>query len=209
MRSTSRNRLLLTALLTLFLLALSTSGFAWDKQRKGFILGIGMGPGFASYSETKDSADQNLASYDGSKFSFFSDFKIGYAPSNNLMVFWLSKGAWIGVDSTSQLDEKGKPFSDITALAGVGGLGVTYFLKPQAPSLFITGGAGFSAWSLPFEGTDPWTSIGIAGAIGYEFSDNWCVEASVLWGKPKDELLDIKSSVDVFAFGLTINVIGY
>lgn len=203
MRGFSYYRVALTALVCILVLGIASNASAWDKERRGFILGIGMGPGYSSYTDTRDSSGQEIFSANESKFAFLSDFKIGYAPNNKLMVYWLSKVAWFGKnDSTTD-------YQDNTIASGVGGLGISYFLKPQAPSLFVTAGAGFSAWSIPFEGTDPWTGIGFAWGLGYEFSTNWNVEANVVLGKPKDEVGNIKSSASVFSFGLAFNVIGY
>ena len=205
MRNSVYHKLVLAALIAVFIIGFTAPGYAFDKVRKGFILGFGLGPGYDTYTETRDSSGTEVGSFDDSKISLFTDFKIGYAPSNQLMVYWMSKGAWFGVDSTIIDDE----VDEVSILGGVGGLGLTYFLQPEAPSLFITAGVGFSTWSLPFEGTDPYTGLGIAGALGYEFSTNWTLEASVLWGKPKKDLDMYENSVDNMAFGLTINVLGY
>jgi hypothetical protein len=196
---------LLAAIFMLIFLGMAASAFGWDKERKGFILGVGMGPGFSSFSETADSSGTEIFSSDNSKFAFFSDFKMGYAPNNKVMIYWMSKGAWAGTD-TSAIDLEAE---DVTTLAGVGGLGITYFFRPQAPSLFVTTGVGFAAWSLPFKGSDPWTGFGLAGGFGYEFATNWNLEASVLWGKSKSEGTLVESEVDNLAFGIAINVLGY
>jgi len=199
------HKLVLAALIAAFIFGFSAPGFAFDKVRKGFILGFGLGPGYDMYTETRDSSGTEVGKFDESKISLFSDFKIGYAPSNQLMVYWMSKGAWFGVDSTIIDDE----MDEVSILGGVGGLGATYFFRPEAPSLYISAGVGFSSWSLPFEGSDPWTGLGMAGSIGYEFAPNWTVEASVLWGQPSNETDDYKKDVDNMAIGLTINVLGY
>ena len=209
MRNFLYHRLVLVSLIAVFI---TGNVYAFDKERKGFMVGIGLGPGFSSYKEKADSA--GTATFDKSKsgLAFFSDFKIGYAPSNNLMIYWMSKGSWFGIKKSSiidKTDDKNQPYEDVTALAGVGGLGITYFLKPQPPSLFVSVGGGFSAWSLPFEDTDAWTGIGVAGGLGYEFAKNWNLELSALWGKPKHDAGGVESTADPLAVGLTINVLGY
>ncbi|UCD94458.1 MAG: hypothetical protein JSU69_11980 [Candidatus Zixiibacteriota bacterium] len=205
MSKTLRFRILLTAIFMLIIFGTAISAYGWDKQRKGFILGVGMGPGFSSFTEKTDSSGTEIFSSDKSKFAFFSDFKMGYAPNNKLMIYWLSKGAWAGTD-TSAIDPEQE---DVTTLAGVGGLGITYFFRPEAPSLFVTTGVGFAAWSLPFKDSDSWTGFGFAGGLGYEFATNWNIAASLLWGKSKSDETFQNSEVDNLAFGLTINVIGY
>nr|MBN2276278.1 hypothetical protein [candidate division Zixibacteria bacterium] len=217
MRKSMYHRAVLVALVMAFIFGMAAPGFAFDKERKGFILGFGLGPGFTSYSETRVESGQDDVTQDGSKFSFLSNFKIGYAPSNQLMVYWLSNVAWYGIDTSVEMYYDGDkesylPYNDVTLLSGVGGIGVTYFFRPKAPSIFVTAGAGLSAMSLPFEGTDTRTGLGISGGIGYEFARNWCLEASVIWGDAKRTLEESEYDEyngDFLGFGLTINVLGY
>jgi len=197
-------KIVLMALIAAFILTTASGVAAFDKQRKGFILGFGIGPGVASFTETLDSADVE-ETFEESKFGFTTDFKIGYAPSEKLMVYWMSKVVWVGKDDTvvTDIDES------ITAVTGVGGVGLTYFLKPEAPSLFISLGVGLGVWSYPFEDYDPLTGLGITGGFGYEFSPNWSLEASILYGKPSGDDVEWKYTSDFISAGLTINVTGY
>jgi hypothetical protein len=191
---------------------MATDAFAFDKQRKGFILGMGLGPGYTSCTESEDSSGQEVFSESKSKFAFFTDFKIGYAPSNKLMIYWLSKGAWFGRKDTLESIQDGVVTpreEDITVLTGIGGLGITYFFRPKSPSLFITVGGGFSAWTYPFQGTDPWTGLGFAGGLGYEFRENYTVEISALYGQPSRDEDVYKFGADLFSVGVTLNVVGY
>jgi len=217
MRSISYHRLVLAALVMIFIIGAATPGFAFDKERKGFILGFGLGPGFTSYSETRVETGVDDVTKDGGKLSIMSDLKIGYAPSNQLMVYWFSKVNWYGVDTSVEMYfDRDKdayiPYNDVTLLSGVGGLGVTYFLNPEASSLYLSAGVGLSAMSLPFEGTDTRTGLGIMGSIGYEFSPTWCMEASVIYGDTKRDLTEgnyKEYNGDFLGIGLTINVLGY
>jgi hypothetical protein len=191
-----------------FILIMAVNGFAFDKERKGFILGFGLGPGFSSYSQTIDSAGFRIDDESLSKMALFTDFKIGYAPSNQLMIFWLSKVNWFGREDTIQTTTSTRKEA-ITVANGVGGLGITYFFKPEAPSLYATVGGGFSARSEPFRGTDSWLSFGFAGALGWEFQQNWTLELSAIYGKPTHSAAPYDYEADFFGVGLSINVLGY
>ncbi len=192
-----------------FVLTMTVDVFAFDKERKGFILGFGLGPGYCDYSQTIDTAtgaridDENL-----SKMAFFTDFKIGYAPSNQLMIYWLSKVNWFGREDTIQTTTSTRKEA-ITVANGVGGLGITYFFKPEAPSVYITIGGGFSTRSEPFRGTDPWWAYGLAGSVGWEFQTNWSLELSAIWGRPTHDIPEYDYSAYFTSIGLTINVLGY
>ena len=56
---------------------------AFDGERKGFIIGLGVGTGFTSISDWEEY-----------KFGFQTDFKIGFAPSNSLTIYYNSKVSW-------------------------------------------------------------------------------------------------------------------
>jgi hypothetical protein len=200
---------LLVFIILCFVLTMTVNSFAFDKERKGFILGFGLGPGFSSYSQTIDSTggkqidDESL-----SKAALFTDFKIGYAPSNQLMIYWLSKVNWFGREDTIQTTTSTRKEA-ITVANGVGGLGITYFFKPKAPSIYVTVGGGFSARSEPFRGTDAWLSYGFAGALGWEFQQNWALELSALYGKPTHSASPYDYDANFTGIGLSINVLGY
>jgi hypothetical protein len=208
MRKFSPNKILLF-LMVLSIIVVSASGtYAFDKERKGFILGMGLGPGFSSYTKITDSLGTQIYSDKQNKIGVFTDFKLGYAPNDHLMIYWMSKVAWSGRTDTLQQDTSSRE-EDITVATGIGGLGVTYFFNAKSPSLFVTVGAGFTGWSYPFEDRDFWTGIGVTGGVGWEFRPNWVLEASFLWGKPKYENGPYDYSVDILAAGLTFSVIGY
>jgi hypothetical protein len=67
----------------------STTVFAFDDERKGFILGAGVGGGFLSHSFIEGQFTQ-------SDVVFLTDFKIGGAPSNILEVYFIAKSYSLG-----------------------------------------------------------------------------------------------------------------
>jgi hypothetical protein len=205
MKKTRLNNTILIAIALTAVMMISNSATAFDGQRKGFFFSLGLGPGYTSYSQTTDSAGAELYSLDESKFAVATNFSIGFAPSNKLMIYWMNKMAWFSVlDSVVSSD-------NATYAVSVGGLGITYFFKPQAPSLYVSFGGGLAARSLPFKGSDAWIGFGLAGGIGYEITDNWSFELDVLYGSPSDEYPEIgeEYSADAFAVGVTINVTAY
>ncbi|MGB7062071.1 MAG: hypothetical protein WBF13_06920 [Candidatus Zixiibacteriota bacterium] len=193
----------------LVLFGLVSNAQAWDQQRKGFLLGFGIGPGLTSYTQT-------LAVWDppgGGTWSFESDrensvgvatdFKIGYAPDNSWAIYYTSKVSWFGMENAYG--------NNVTISNGLGAAGVTYWFQPQAPSPFVAGGIGFSTWSLPFEdpAPDSWIGPGFFAGGGYEFSRYWSVEGYLSWGKPKDKEYGIEVSSNALSFMLTLNWLGY
>lgn len=208
MRKFSLGNILIVVMVLSIVLVSASGTFAFDKQRKGFVLGMGLGPGFSSYTKVTDSSGTQIYSDKQSKVGVFTDFKLGYAPSNHLMIYWMSKVAWTGRNDTLQQDTSSRE-EDVTVATGVGGIGVTYFFSAQSPSIFVSVGVGFVGWAYPFEDRDFWTGIGFTGGVGWEFRPNWVLEASVLMGTPKYEDGPYEYSVDILSAGLTFSIIGY
>lgn len=184
-----------------FVCVSASSSYALDGKRKGFIIGIGAGAGLTSFKEKWGAFESDRES----KMAIMTDFKLGYAPSNQFAIFWTSKVSWL------RLKTEGNAFvpsSSFTVVNGMGGLGLAYYFQPEGPSPYLTGGLGFSSWGTPFEeGTDTLYGSGLALGVGYEFSRHWSIEGGLVLGSPKDA--DFDYSIDTMAIRLTINVLGY
>lgn len=195
---------LFTVLIVGVLLSVATKSSALDGRRKGFVLGIGTGGGLVSLKESSFNREGERQS----QFALMTDFKIGYAPSNQLAIYWMSKVAWFG----RELEFNTGPFTrftqSYTVANGVGGLGLAYYLQPKGPSPYLTGGVGFSSWATPFEeGTDAFYGFGLALGAGYEFSKHWSFEGNLTLGRQEDN--SSSYSIKTLAVRFTINVLAY
>ena len=180
----------------------TTVAGAFDGERQGFILGIGVGAGLTTYTQTISSGSNSLTSDRENEFPLMTDFKIGYAPNDLVEIYWVNKVSWFSMENALG--------DDVTITNGLGGLGVTYFFEPAAPSAFVSGGIGFSSWTVPFEEeAEVWSGFGLTAGAGYEFATHWYVAGDVCWGKPSTEEYGLDFSVDALSVKLTINVIGY
>ncbi len=183
-------------------LSVATNVLAWDGQRKGFILGGGLGLGMTSFTQTLEFMGMSETSPREDKFGFQTDFKIGYAPTDLLQIYYVSKVSWFELKNV---------FGDeVTITSGLGGAGVSYYLQPEAPSAFFTGGIGIATWDLPFEErADAWAGFGLYAGAGYEFTRYWNVEFDFVWGNPSEEVSGLKASTNALSLMFTINVLGY
>lgn len=196
-----RSRMPLWVALVL-ILCVTTVAQAFDGERQGFILGAGVGAGLTSYTQTASYLSLSETSDRENAFGIMSDFKIGYAPNDVMEIYWMSKVSWFGMENAFG--------SDVTIANGIGGLGVTYFFQPTAPSAFVSGGIGFSSWMAPFEeGAEAWYGIGVSAGAGYEFTPHWYIEGNVCWGNPSTEEYGIDLSTNSLSAKITLNVIGY
>ncbi len=166
----------LYALAFIWLLAFSNL-YAFDGERKGFILGGGIGAGFLSNTESFNS----LSNTD-SRIVFLANGKIGYAPSNTLEIYSTGKQSWWG--------KSGK----ISRLL-ISAIAITvYFDNTTETVWFISGGFGLSTLDTPFESnSESSNGFGLFGGGGYEFSSHWSLELNLLYSTITKEETDFNS----------------
>jgi hypothetical protein len=139
--------------------------YAFDGERKGFILGGGIGAGFLSNTVSfKSSLTRDYRAV------FLTNFKIGYAPSNTWEIYYINKASW-WVDS------------DITFILGLSAIAITVYTDNTTKTgWFISGGLGLSKLDAPFEsGLESTNGYGLFVGQGYEFSRRWNLEVDFLY----------------------------
>jgi hypothetical protein len=174
------------AVFLLAVLLMSAPLLAFNGQRKGFILGGGVGAGYLSYQERFDGEGP----FDLNKFSLATNFKIGYAPSNSLEIYYINSVSWFGYMSE-------------TLLIGVTGAGVTKYLSPKGTGFFVSLGAGISFFRSLTAGGGSFTGFGLIGGIGYEFSKHWSIQGDVLYTTMESNQirsLSVRATVNFLAF---------
>lgn len=170
---------------------------AFDGERKGFVLGFGIGPAVTSFTQTLAYQCQEVTSDRENKFGLGTDFRIGYAPSNRLMIYYTNKVTWLSIENA--LNE------DVIIVNGVGLLGVSYYFKPEKPSLYLTGTLGLSTWGDYQEIGDGWSGFGIGAGVGYELARYWSVEGNLIYGKPGDSEMGLDVHTNALGFMVTLN----
>lgn len=196
--SSHRNYIASVCMLVAMFLSANTS--AQNNERKGFILGIGVGAGLNSYQ-----FDFELSGIDfmrESTVSFVSDFRIGYAPTDQIAIYWVSRGSWYNQEGVFSLGG-----DKVFVINGMAGLGGSYYLEPEAPCFFVNAAIGYANWFTPFE-DNPENNLGFGFGLGggYEFSKHWSTELNLTSGKPSG---DDGFSVNTWAARLTINYLMY
>jgi hypothetical protein len=196
-------RMVLILLAASLLLALASPVGAFDNKRKGFMLGIGLGPAYSSYTQTLEIVGEPSTTSDRQNDAALrTDFRVGFGPTETIQLYWMSKVNWFSMDNALG--------NSVTIASGVGGLGMTYFLNPTDPSPYLLGGLGFSTWSTPFEsGSEAWYGVGLALGAGYQFRNHLALEAGLTWGKPSKTVAGLKASSNAMAIGFTVNYIAF
>ncbi len=157
---------------------------AFDGQREGFLLSIGLGGGQRTIEESisPSEAPNIINPIKTTDLVTAYEMKIGYGLSNSLIVGLNINAA----NGTYQSKIFENPRS--TASFNITGLGLTYFFADRAPSVFIEAIFGMASWQYDIDddGDSPLVSSGMACGLGYEFRKNWTLEIDAGWGSPKE-----------------------
>jgi len=154
-----RQLILIACLIILFTINI----FAFDGEREGFILGFGAGYGYSTIEKVKRLNVEK--DYTG----VYTDLRIGAALTEQIAIHYSGKQI-VG-------------FSNGGWIIFYPGIGLTYYHKPQAPSimfmtgigLFGGGGSGLSKvarYDLNLVGS----GINLYLGVGYEFAKHFMVE---------------------------------
>ena len=185
-------------LVVLMVFVVATAASAFDQKRKGFVIGLGVGVSAVSYTQELDYGSSTDTSSRENEVALRTDFKIGYGFNEHLLLYWMSKVSWFGMDNALG--------DHVTITAGVAGAGISYYISPEPKGLYILAGVGYSSWAAPFESdSDTWIGFGGAAGLGYEIARNWSVEIVGSWGNPKDEIVGGTATTYALAGALTIN----
>lgn len=140
-------------------------------QRQGFILNLGLGVGETKYSLNGSNALSNGG--------IATDFKIGYAPSDQLLIYYSNDASFFTL----------KGAEDFLFVSGLTAIGAKYFLEPSSPSFFVDGSLGFSVFRA-LEAESPMSAgasgIGLSVGGGYEFARHWLVGLDLVFGRPDE-----------------------
>ena len=191
-------------------LCLAQTVEALDGQRQGFFYQVGIGGGSTSADQTWTVLTEDFE-LDDSAGGVTLDLKVGYGITNMLL---LSYTINVGSADLKTIDGRITGFSTSkeTASFGAGGVGLTYFLRDSAPSLFVDLAVGVSTWD---DGNgNEFSGGGASVGGGYEFKKNWTAEVDYSFGSSSDDKSlfgekVLEAEVSGSTLGLTINHIWY
>jgi hypothetical protein len=170
---------------SLLLLILASGSWASGGQKKGFILGGGLGAGYLT----------NLTSYsaEGYKWQTFAaaaNVKAGYAPSDSLELYAFGSGWMIG--------------GQVRKFIGVAGVGMTKYLSPRGSGFLLTGGLGISFFDFDRDVLSP--DLGFLIGAGYALSKHWSLQVDILYaGISSDPSNWLRESERAGGVRLTLN----
>ncbi len=179
-------------------LLMPISSLAFDGNRKGFVLGGGLG--FAPVSKWDvdvDFYDLGLGSVDESKVGVAVNFIIGGAfDEHNMLVY---EGNVTGFNSDL--------FNESVAQGFNGAVWYHYF-GPTGKSAFTAVGLGLFYFKVgDYDPTDPGGAILLGG--GYEFARHWQVGAYAGFGKTTDSAFGLKGDFTHSQFSILVSAIAF
>lgn len=179
---------------------------AFDGDREGFFTSLGLGVAAVSYKDKVTQGSSVLGYHEETQAAFFWDGRIGYGLSNRTVAYLDVHSVWFNMELAPSISRLVTDY--------VGGIGIMYFTSPQAPSVMVNAGAGFSLWNT-------WHASGIYHTVasrrggggwfgaGYEFTEGWMVEGSVAFGNPSRTVSDVKGTTKSTMFGFCLSTMVY
>jgi hypothetical protein len=186
------------ALLVLLVLVFASTSVAnaWDGQRKGFLLGIGFGAGFDSYSKIQYDPISPVKE-DNSQFAFAASPRIGYAINNQLAIYYSRHPLLFSVKTAEN--------KDLALTSCIEAISMQYYFSDKAPSVYVGGGAGvgyfFDSKKSNYS-VHALKGIGLFGTVGYEPRKHILSEFSLHYKSPQSGSSDIGVT-------LLVSVLGY
>ena len=172
-------RNLLALVLALALIATAFQAQAFDGERQGFMLNLGVGAGQAKWNMSTAGIDVSL-----DKTGFGGDFKIGGGINPQTLLYYTNRTLFYSIEALDFYT--GEPYT-ADFVNGMSAIGVSYFLQPEAPSFFFSGALGIGVLT-DSEGSDSESGFGFTLGAGYEFAKNWIVEGTYMNAKVAEEL---------------------
>jgi opacity protein-like surface antigen len=174
---------------------LASAAHAFDGQRRGFVLGAGLGFGSAKQVVEATGGDVSIEG-STSEGGLATDFRIGGGLNEQWLLYWTSQQVFFTAQAFGE---------DALFGQGLAGVGASYYLQPQAPSFFFEAALGIGS-IIDFENDESDAGLGLLIGLGYEFAAHWQVGMSWSFTQIGDDQIgdiDVDTRIETFRFGVT------
>jgi hypothetical protein len=184
-------------------LAMFSTAMAFKNERKGFIMGFGMGIGVTTFTQSIKEDDYKITSPSENHPTLLTDFLIGGAPDSLVEVFVTTKISWFKMVNIYQ--------NRVIVANAATGIGFSRYFHEHTPTWYITGGITMATWSLPFEKSAPpmLKGPGFFIGAGQEFEPHQAIEFDLIYGNPSYTVNYDKFSTSAWSFRVVFNAIDY
>ena len=213
-------------LVTIFAILLAAPSFVCAetgvRSEQGHILGFGVGFGLVDqvFSDSEVVLDNS-----STEFGLAANFRLGGVASEQLWVYFQSQQVVYRRETNCLTNPYARSDDDFVPeiasvetvyVQGISGLGISYFLAPQIPSIYFTGLFGMGYVLRHIGGSGDYgnfgfdLNMGLQGGIGYEFSHGKTVELQSMYAGFSDaEPGGIDDDMYVFNLTLSFNWMRY
>lgn len=188
------------------------SEFSNRGRREGFICGIGVGTGMASYTQSLveywgDAYEGPRLETRGTESAFVTDIRMGHGLTDRVLIYYTNRVTWLPLRNL---------YKDTVIANGTSGMGITIYPRYRT-NFYIHGSVGLATlatWFPPIEleNARP-TGIAVSGGIGYEFLRHCSVDLTVSFGNASKtsigEANEIELTNEVITVLLTLNGLAY
>ncbi|MYB93161.1 hypothetical protein F4054_23095 [Candidatus Poribacteria bacterium] len=182
-------------------------------QRKGFIIGFGVGAGTTRFTEplaqyywrSTQKAEWETARQ--TRSALITELKIGHGFSNQFLLYYTSRIAWLPLQH----------FTNDTMIAnGAAGIGFMYFPLRRF-GLYLVGNMGLATlvtWQPPLTLENArQTGVIFSGGIGYQILPHLNLDFTVSSGSANtrnvDDISEIEIIDEVVTYAITLNLLAY
>ena len=164
----------------ILLLTFPINSLALDGNRKGFVIGFGLGRSDLAYHLKQNTLPDyydpvsytrsGTANYERrvtNLNNFTTNFVLGYGLNNQWVLNWSSKVSWFGEDPLVSYIGEGSEVRNY--ISGIAGIELVYYFNPKSPSLFVSTALGYSNIG-DFEEGKNHLGFGFSWGAGYEFA---------------------------------------
>lgn len=207
---------LMILLAGLTLVVSTSSSFAFDGDRKGFVFGAGLGVGYVSIDRTIEISDGDEDSELDDGFGFATRIEAGFGHNQQMIYAFEVRSRWFKETYRVGYPGSGKNSSS-NVLTLVGGPTLTYFTEPSVPSFFVGGGPAIvfvtdelnmTILSSGPRNLDAW-GPGLVLKCGYEFSRHFDVSFEFVAGFPSETTGTEDMNATLLGFTVSVNWLGY
>ena len=184
-----------TILLAASCVLIAASASALDNNRRGFVIGAGLGWGSAKQTLETSGGGINLSA-NATSGGLATDFRVGAGLNERWLLYYTNQQVFFRA-------------ADTDFAQGITGAGATYFFQPQSPSLLIDFALGAGVlWNADANESD--SGFGVLLGLGYEFARHFQIKADWYYTElGKDTIGETEVTASFGTFRITLNWLGY
>ena len=182
-------------------------------RRKGFIFGLGVGVGNASFTKPfaeyywRHAYESEWSTERQTRAALVTELKIGHGLNDQFLLYYTSRISWLPLQHFTK---------DTMVANGAAGAGAMYF-PFRRRGLYLVGNIGLATlvtWQPPLTLENArQTGVSVSWGIGYGFLSHWSIDFTVNSGSARrtrvDDFSEIEFRDEITTFSVNLNMLAY